>query len=140
MNAKRLLLGSGLVQLLNREAGAGDIALNNFVTEHIDVSVARPAAGHDPAEPVRSFAFQTSREGRVFFFAKAQGPGVRVVLDSIRFRVFKAKGAEAMITLSDWARDWERPDTAMFEEDVGHEIMWGHIKIQPYYDGDPTGL
>ena len=54
------------------------------------------------------------------------------------FRVFRATGTEAMITLSDWARDWDRPDTAMFEADVGHEIMWDHIKIQPYYDGDPT--
>ena len=49
-----------------------------------------------------------------------------------------AKGAEATITLSDWARDWHRPDTAMFEDDIGHEIMWDHVKVQPYFDGHPT--
>ena len=83
MHLRRLSLGIGLVLLLASEIRAAETVLNNFVTEHINVSVAPPAAGHDPAEPVQSFAFQSDREGWVFISAKTSGPGVRVALDLV---------------------------------------------------------
>jgi hypothetical protein len=42
------------------------------------------------------------------------------------FRVFRAKGTSAMLTLSDWAS----ADSPGGE--IGHEIVWDHIRLKPH--------
>ena len=58
-------------------------------------------------------------------FTKKDGGGT-VVCWNFRFRVFRAKGKEAVLTLSDWAGD-------MAAADVGHKVIWDYIQVQPYF-------
>ena len=46
-----------------------------------------------------------------------------------RFRVFRAKSDEAILTLSDW------PAPSAPGGDVGHKVIWDFIKVQSFFAG-----
>ena len=59
--------------------------------------------------------------------------GARRACWNYHLRVFRAKGTEATLTLSDWGL------VGAPGGELGHDIIWDHIKLQPHYDGRPAG-
>ena len=60
----------------------GNKRLNNLVIEHVNTTIAAPAADHDATRPVKTVTFQRPREGWVFISVTPSQPSIRVALDS----------------------------------------------------------
>jgi hypothetical protein len=61
------------------------------------------------------------------YFTNNKGTGSVTVCWNYHSRVFRAKGTEATLTLSDWAG----PDSP--GGDAGHNVIWDLVKLQPYF-------
>ena len=62
-------------------------------------------------------------------FTKTDGDEKVIGCWNFRFRVFRAKGKEAVLTLSDW------PAPSAPGGDVGHKVIWDFIKVQSFFAG-----
>ena len=65
-------------------------------------------------------------------FDRRVGGGEMTACWNFRHRVFRPTGSQATLTLSDW------PDAGGPGGEVGHEMIWDFIEVQPYFES--TGI
>jgi hypothetical protein len=94
------------------------------LTEYRTTKLLDMSINIDGVEPV---ADKTVDRTWTNYFTNNKGPGSATVCWNYHSRVFRAKGTEATLTLSDWAG----PDSA--GDEPGHQVIWDLIKLQPYF-------